>query len=137
MPRNAVRRKLQRLIELLHDSESERAASARSALGAPSQYAGGDKRSFQNGHRRPLTAGGSKGDQDNKRWFAPPARLSSRKPDRQGVDGRWMSSLARLRERFHHIETRAGFSFWRMTRRSANWAAFINGLVVAFASLLS
>src|SRR5262245_446314 len=42
---------------LLYDGESERAASARSALGAPSQYAGGHKRSVQNEHRRPLTVG--------------------------------------------------------------------------------
>src|SRR5215831_4093722 len=40
---------------LLHDGESERAASARSALGAPSQYAVRHKRSVQNGHRWPST----------------------------------------------------------------------------------
>ena len=64
MPRDAVRRKLRRLIEiglvdyrppLLHDGESERAASARSALGAPSQYAVRHNRSVQNGHRWPST----------------------------------------------------------------------------------
>ena len=64
VPRNAVRRKLQRSDRarlsrayrpsLLHDGESERAASARSALGAPSQYAVGHKRSVQNGPRQPL-----------------------------------------------------------------------------------
>jgi hypothetical protein len=74
MPRNTVRPKattsdrdrLSRVYRppLLLDSESERAASARSALGAPSQYAGGHKRSIQNEHRRPLMARGSKGDQD-------------------------------------------------------------------------
>src|SRR5262249_11830183 len=40
---------------LLHDSESERAASARSALGAPSQYAVGHERSVQTGPRQPPT----------------------------------------------------------------------------------
>ena len=65
MPRNIVRRKLQRLIEIglvecidhryYMTAKAKRAASARSALGAPSQYPGGDKRSVQNERRRPLT----------------------------------------------------------------------------------
>src|SRR5262249_46612465 len=48
---------------LLHDSESERAASTRGALGTPSQYAIGHERSVQIGPRRPLRAGDSKDDQ--------------------------------------------------------------------------
>src|SRR6516225_5261449 len=65
MPRDAVRRNLQRLIEIglvecydhryYMNCESERATSARSALGAPSQYAVRHERSVQNGHRRPST----------------------------------------------------------------------------------
>jgi hypothetical protein len=56
MPRDAVRRtpdrdRLGRAYRppLLHDSESERAASTRNALGASSQYAGGHKRGVQHG----------------------------------------------------------------------------------------
>ena len=61
MPRGAVRRKLQRLIEIglvecidhrYYMTAKANAASARSALRAPSQYAVGHKRSVQNGHRR-------------------------------------------------------------------------------------
>ena len=64
MPRDAVRRKLQRLIEIglieridhrYYMTAKANAASARSALGALSQSAVGHKRSVQNGHHRPST----------------------------------------------------------------------------------